>query len=120
MFTKKLFLLGFFWQGSLTALLAQDRNLSGRVTDEAGVGVPGANVRVTGTQIGTSSDGQGAFSLRVPATAKALTVSSVGMITQEVPLSGGRTNLSITLTSDTKALDEVVVVGATAPSAKAT
>ncbi len=111
LFTRKLFLLGVCWLGSLTALLAQDRRLSGRVTDESGVGVPGATVRVNGTQTGTSSDGQGAFSLSVPASARALTVSSVGMITQEVSLSGGQTNLTITLANDTKALDEVVVVG---------
>ena len=56
----------------------------------------------------TVTDLDGAFSLNVPGDAKTLTISYVGMIAQDVAV---RPTLSITLQSDTRNLEEIVVVG---------
>ena len=71
--------------------------------------VIGASVLVKGTQIGTSTDVNGAFSLtNVPDNAKTLVVSYIGMDTREVAITPGE--MIIELTSNSTALDEVVVV----------
>ena len=58
---------------------AQQKTISGKVTDETGAPVPGATVIVKGTSIGTVTDYDGNFTLGVPATAKALVFSFIGM-----------------------------------------
>ena len=68
----------------------------------------GASIVVKGTSVGTVTDLDGAFSLNVPGDAKTLTISYVGMIAQDVAV---RPTLSITLQSDTRNLEEIVVVG---------
>ncbi|WP_233207947.1 carboxypeptidase-like regulatory domain-containing protein [Siphonobacter sp. BAB-5405] len=47
---------------------AQERTLSGRVTAEGGQGLPGVNVLLKGTSIGTSTDAEGRFTLRTTTT----------------------------------------------------
>jgi TonB-linked SusC/RagA family outer membrane protein len=89
---------------------AQDRTISGKVTDRTGNdGLPGVTVLVKGhPTTGTTTNGNGDFSLTVPTSATALVFSFVGYTTQEQPLTGAST-LSVTMTADTKQLDEVVV-----------
>lgn len=87
-----------------------DRNVSGVVRDENGEGLPGVNVLVKGTQTGTVTDGAGAFSITVPGPESVLVFSFVGYQSQEVPV-GDQTQFSITLSVDTKALEEIIVVG---------
>ena len=71
--------------------------------------VIGASVLVKGTQIGTSTDIDGAFVINnVPDNATTLVVSYVGMSTREVAITPG--DMTIELTSNSQALDEVVVV----------
>ncbi|SHF83232.1 TonB-linked outer membrane protein, SusC/RagA family [Cnuella takakiae] len=89
-------------------VVAQNRTLSGRVTDAQGNGVPNASVNVKGTNVGTTTNADGTFSLSVAPSAKALVISSVGMTESEVAI-GGKTNFTVQLTTDTKQLDEVVV-----------
>ncbi|HEX8429403.1 TonB-dependent receptor [Hymenobacter sp.] len=84
--------------------------VKGKVTGTNNEGLPGTTVVVKGTTVGTSTDVNGEFSLSVPDANATLVVSSIGFVTQEIPLNG-RTTLTIALESDTKALDEVVVVG---------
>ncbi|MDR1455870.1 MAG: TonB-dependent receptor [Tannerella sp.] len=81
------------------------------VDDKTGESIIGANVMEKGTGNGTVTDVDGHFSLSVTENAT-LQVSYVGYITQEIGVSSstGR-NLSIKLEEDTRALDEVVVVG---------
>lgn len=70
--------------------------IRGVVSDEKGSPLPGATVSIKGTQLGTTTDANGRFSLNVPADARVLVISFIGMTTQEVTL-GGRTTLNITL-----------------------
>ena len=79
------------------------------VSDEAGELI-GANVIVKGTTNGNVTDFNGQVTLQdVPANA-ILEISYIGYITKEVPV-GNQTNISVTLVEDSRALEEVVVVG---------
>ena len=92
-------------------LYAQTKNLTGVVTSsDDGSTVPGASIMVKGTTLGTITDIDGNFSLKVPDDAQTLVVSFVGMKTIEVPI-GNQTNFNITLGADVFGLDEVVVAG---------
>ena len=88
----------------------QDRRIEGIVTDEAGAGLPGVSVVVKGTQSGTVTDADGKFGLEMPQEAGFLVFSFVGYLPQEVEI-GSRTQVDVVLKPDTKALEEVVVVG---------
>ncbi|GAB2854570.1 SusC/RagA family TonB-linked outer membrane protein [Hymenobacter ruber] len=107
----KLLLLGALF--ILFPLLSQaqaNRTISGKVTDEAGSGLPGVTVLVPGTSIGTSTGADGGFQLDVPATATKLSFSFVGYSAQQVDITG-KSSVSLALKSDAQALSDVVVVG---------
>ncbi|GAB2591970.1 TonB-dependent receptor [Spirosoma areae] len=88
-----------------------DRTITGMVkSGENGQGIPGANVQIKGTTRGTSTDANGRFSLSVPDENVSLVISSIGFLTQEISL-GSRSTVELTLTTDTRALNEVLVVG---------
>ncbi len=89
---------------------AQQKDLSGTVLGEDGAPIPGVTVVVKGTTTGTITDMDGKFSFSGPASAKILSVSYIGMRTQEIEI-GNQTNFKITLLSDVIGVDEVVVVG---------
>lgn len=91
-------------------LNAQNRTITGKVTDADGKAVAGASVLVKGTKLGTSANDEGKFSISVNPTAKILIFSGVGLLTQEVKI-GTESSISITLAPGDKSLDEVVVVG---------
>lgn len=94
-----------------TQLLAQNRTVTGKVIDEKGQPVINASVLVKGTNLGTTTANDGSFSLSVPAKAKALVVSFLGMEEREIPLTNS-TAYSVTLSASTRTdLQEVVVVG---------
>ena len=67
-------------------LMAQDRLVTGKVTDGAGAAVANASVVVKGSTTGTQTSAEGNFSLRVPASAKTLTITSVGFSSQDVAI----------------------------------
>jgi len=87
----------------------QTKTITGTVYGENNATLPGATIKVKGTTVGTISDLDGKFTLQVPASAKTLEVSFVGMETQDVAITGAP--LKINLTSSTTALSEVVVIG---------
>lgn len=89
---------------------AQDITVSGTVVDQDGVSLPGVNIVVKGTAIGTVTDGNGNFTLSVPTGRNTLIVSYVGYITQEVDIDN-RTNINIQIFEDIRTLDEYVVIG---------
>lgn len=91
-------------------LLAQSRTITGRVTDENGNGIPNASVLVKGSSTGTTTDNTGNFTLTVPANAKTLVISSVGMTNKEVSITSN-SMYSISLSASTANLEEVFVVG---------
>lgn len=84
--------------------------VKGKVVDETGASLPGVNVLEKGTSNGTVTDAEGGFALEVESTNSILVFSFIGYETQEVTV-GTQVNLGITLQSDVKKLDEVVVVG---------
>jgi TonB-dependent starch-binding outer membrane protein SusC len=83
--------------------------VSGRVIDDTGAGLPGVNIIEKGTTNGTATDAEGKYSLLVNENAT-LVFSFIGYVTQEVPVNN-QTELNITLAPDTKTLQEVIVVG---------
>ncbi len=85
--------------------------VSGTVTDtETNIAIPGVNVLVKGTTIGTSTDADGKFSLEVPDENAVLLFSFIGYQTKEV-LVGNQTSITVSLDADITSLQEVVVVG---------
>ncbi|HTE25145.1 SusC/RagA family TonB-linked outer membrane protein [Flavitalea sp.] len=90
-------------------LLAQSRQITGKVTDQSGNAIPNASILVKGTQTGTVTDPEGSYSLNVPPTAKTLVISSVGQTETEINI-GNQTKIDVTL-KPAGDLSEVVVVG---------
>ena len=88
---------------------AQDKQVSGKVKDASGTGMPGVSIAVKGTQRGANSDVDGNYKIAVPENAT-LVYSYVGYKGQEIAV-GGRSVIDITLAEDNQVLNEVVVVG---------
>ncbi|MEM6631379.1 MAG: TonB-dependent receptor [Bacteroidota bacterium] len=88
------------------------RSINGTITKEDGAPLPGATVRVKGTQVGAISDTEGKFSMEVPDDLQeaVLVVSYIGYATQEIALDGQST-VEVQLEVSYSQLDEVVVVG---------
>ena len=83
--------------------------VTGRVTDSTGAPIAGASVRVKGSNAGTSTDANGAFSITVPDNAT-LVFSAVGFATQEIAVAG-QTAVNVTLLAATTQMEQVIVVG---------
>lgn len=97
------------WAGPLAngQLLA----IRGTVTDGTGQSLPGVNVILKGsTGTGTTTDANGQYRLDVPTDKSVLVFSSIGYLTQEVTV-GGRSVVDVVLQTDTRSLNEVVVIG---------
>ncbi|QCK14116.1 SusC/RagA family TonB-linked outer membrane protein [Mangrovivirga cuniculi] len=90
--------------------VAQDRTVTGKVTDESGEGIPGVNVVVKGTTQGTVTDVTGNYSLNVSSDNATLVFSSIGYLAQEIPV-GSQSTIDVTMESDITELTEVVVTG---------
>lgn len=89
---------------------AQNRTVTGKVTDEQGKPVANASVSVKGTAKGTITKEDGTFTLSVADNAKTIVISSVGFTAQELPL-GNKYSLTVTLASSDMSLSEVVITG---------
>ena len=96
-------------ENSVQTEILIDADITGRVTDENGDGLPGATVVVKGTTNGTNTDLNGNYKLSVPE-GEIITISFVGYITQEIAV-GNRTVIDIRMIVDAEQLEEVVVVG---------
>lgn len=90
-------------------LSAQNKTITGTITDADGKPVSGASVQVKGTKQGVSANDAGMFSINVPANSTTLTISGVGLASQDVKI-GSNSVLNISMVSADKDLDEVVVV----------
>lgn len=88
---------------------AQNSRITGKVTGPDNQGLPGVNIQVNGTTVGTSTDATGNFSLNAAGNVS-LVFSNIGYVSQTVAVSG-RSVLDIQLAEDQKTLNEVVVVG---------
>jgi TonB-linked SusC/RagA family outer membrane protein len=87
---------------------AQEKTVSGKVTDQNGAPLPGVSVLVVGTTTGTQSDFDGLYSISV-AQGATLRFSYIGQKTQDVVV-GSSNTIDVQLSEDAQALDEVVVV----------
>ena len=85
-------------------------DITGKISDEAGVGIPGVTVLEKGTKNGTVTNVEGQFTLKVANTNSTLVFSSVGFSNQEVKV-GNTTNFNISMKANISNLDEVIVVG---------
>src|SRR5690606_3086040 len=106
MLKKTLFL--FFYVLS-TVVYAQDNNMKGRVFDESGIPLPGVAITVKGTARGTITDLNGNYSISVTK-GQEIVFSLLGMLPQTI-VYNNQSTLDITLLTDKKALEEVVVIG---------
>jgi TonB-linked SusC/RagA family outer membrane protein len=101
--------MAFSAQAASVSVAADTIVTKGVISDNTGP-LPGVSVVLKSDKnIGTVTDANGRFSLRVPANGT-LVISSVGFITQEVQING-RQSLALTLMDDVKSLNEVVVIG---------
>ncbi|MDR0962961.1 MAG: SusC/RagA family TonB-linked outer membrane protein [Mediterranea sp.] len=116
---KKLMTLCALLAISIGAAMAQTTTVQGIVfSEDDGQPLTGATILVVGTNLGTTTNIDGRFSISaVPQTAKQLQVSFIGMITQTVPIKAG--TIRVSLKTDSGLLDEVLIVAfgtATKPS----
>ena len=87
---------------------AQEKTISGLVSDDSGLPLPGVNVIIKGTTIGTQTDFDGKFVLKANV-GDIIIISYIGLKTEEVKV-GNTNTINVTLEEDSSALDEVVVV----------
>ncbi len=93
----------------INVLITEDIDISGKVTDESGDGLPGATILEKGTANGTTTDIEGNYRLNTSEDA-IIIISFVGYETQEVPVNN-QSSINIQLTPDSEQLEEVVVIG---------
>jgi len=89
---------------------SQQKQITGTVTGKDGTPIPGVNIVVTGTTLGTLTDIAGKYSIEVPQGSKSLTFSFIGMEPQEINI-GTLTQINVTMVESAISLEEVVVVG---------
>src|SRR5436190_19829272 len=93
----------------------QDRTISGKIiSSQDNLGIPGVSVVVEGTTIGTSTDADGKYSLSVPATAKRLRYSGVGLTTKFIDLTESNV-VDVTMEPGAINLNPVVVTALGVP-----
>ncbi|MDV3309172.1 MAG: carboxypeptidase-like regulatory domain-containing protein, partial [Cyclobacteriaceae bacterium] len=103
-------LLMFLWIISgICTVQAQGISITGTVSSN-GEALPGVNVFLKGTSVGTVTDASGQYSISVPDENGTLVLSFIGYATQEVAIDG-RTIIDVVLSEDVRSLDEIVVVG---------
>ncbi|MDR6805023.1 TonB-linked SusC/RagA family outer membrane protein [Dyadobacter sp. BE34] len=93
------------------ARAATDKKITGKVVDSKDSSpLPGVNVLIKGTGIGTSTDASGNYEINVPNESSVLVFSFVGFTSQEITV-GNQSLIDVNLATDAKALTEVVVIG---------
>ncbi len=102
-------LLGFAVLLSWQFAQAQNRTVSGKVSDASGGGLPGVSVTVKGTTQGAITDAAGKFSTQAANNAT-LVFSYIGFKAQEIAI-GNKSTIDVSLEEDAASLSEVVVVG---------
>ncbi|MBL4662723.1 MAG: SusC/RagA family TonB-linked outer membrane protein [Flavobacteriaceae bacterium] len=106
------------FSGILTLLLAfvvqltfaQEKTISGTISDENSLPLPGVNVIIKGTSTGTQSDFDGNYSVNA-SVGQTIVYSYLGYTTQEQAVTAGTSNISFSMAPDAEALSEVVVTG---------
>ncbi len=99
-----------FKEGNETKISQQTSKVSGTVTDEGGMAIPGATVVVKGTSVGTITGVDGTYSVDLPAGGDILVFSFVGMKTQEIEIAG-KSIINVEMETANIGLDEVIAIG---------
>lgn len=109
---KVLLNLILLWIVGISIVAAQGELLvSGQITSqEEPDGLPGVTIMIKGSSRGTVSDSDGRYSLSVPSSESVIQYSSIGYVTQEIQV-GNRSTINISLLTDVKSLDEVIIIG---------
>ncbi|WP_289660904.1 SusC/RagA family TonB-linked outer membrane protein [Flavobacterium panacagri] len=102
-----LFFLNFLLSNTINA---QSATIEGKITDAAGLSLPGVNIQEKGTKNGTSTDFEGSFKINVTNSKAILIISYLGFQTQEISVAG-KTKINVSLAEQSNSLNEVVVVG---------
>lgn len=89
-------------------VLSQERTITGKVAADDGRVLPGVNVLVKGTLIGTVTDSNGRYSIHSPNKGGVLVFSFVALVTQEVPI-GSSNILDVVMHMDVAQLNEIIV-----------
>ncbi|MEX0883867.1 MAG: SusC/RagA family TonB-linked outer membrane protein, partial [Cyclobacteriaceae bacterium] len=97
--------------GFVSVVLGQQQTVTGTITDSSnGETLPGVNILIKGSNIGTVSDLDGTYRLNVPSEEAVLVFSFVGFLTEEIPVRNQQV-INVNLNPDQSDLEEVVVVG---------
>jgi TonB-dependent starch-binding outer membrane protein SusC len=114
---KKINFIIFFlclWLPNIgTAQDNQTQNsVTGKITDNKGMSLPGVNITLDGTTIGTNSDMDGNYTIQIPSDIKnpTISISYIGFTGQKIPVQNKKT-VNIVLQEENNKLDEVVVIG---------
>ena len=95
---------------NIEPVAAQQKSLTGKVTDESGLPLPGVTVLIKGTTNGTVTSADGTYVLQNVPDNAILVFSFLGMKSQEVSV-GNQTTLNISMTVDAIGIEEVVAIG---------
>ena len=88
----------------------QQKQITGKITDESGNPLPGVNIQVEGTTVGTISDVNGQYTISAPSQNAVLVFSFIGYNPQKITV-GGQSAINVALAPSVTAMQEVVVVG---------
>ena len=102
-------LLAIVMLGSFSSF-AQDRKVSGKVTGADSQVIPGVSILVKGTNIGTTTDMNGAFLISVNSGSSVLNISAVGYKSKSIMV-GTQSTINVVLDEDVSQLNEVIVTG---------
>ncbi len=91
-------------------LFAQERTITGKVTENSGEGIPGVSIVIKGTSSGTITNVDGDYSISKISENTTLVFSFVGLKTQEISV-GNQTSISITMVEDAIGIEEIIAVG---------
>ncbi|HMI02672.1 MAG TPA: TonB-dependent receptor [Pedobacter sp.] len=104
-------LLFFLFYFLSFAAVAQERVVAGKVADQAdGLPLPGVSILIKGTKLGTTTNNEGVFQIKVPGQSTALIVTYIGYQTTEIPIVAGKA-LDIKLAPVANVMNEVVITG---------
>ncbi|MGK7391020.1 MAG: SusC/RagA family TonB-linked outer membrane protein [Candidatus Cyclobacteriaceae bacterium M2_1C_046] len=106
---KKILLALMLWVTTFFVVNAQEKVITGTVTDESGLPLPSVSVVIKGTNTGTITDVDGKYQVTAPNDAT-LVFSFIGFKTFEKTV-GGQSTIDVQLKEDSRLLDEIVVVG---------
>ena len=108
--TQKTLLLFLFLLGCSCIAFSQGQTITGKISDESTkTPVAAATVTVKGTRKSVSSDGEGRFTLTLPAGKVTLIITSIGFASKEIVVQAGEGPLDILLGTDSRQLGDVVV-----------